>query len=119
MAQVWSKVKRWDQGMPGPLNVASGFRPTKRCCYSCTGPASSVQNGSTIDLSTDFTKVQQVHIGSNGTSNSNLYDYKYLEAASQAAATGKILAVRYSTGAKLSSNVDLSGQVLIIDVEGY
>lgn len=116
MAQTFSLTK---------LNVAgvnkqySGGKTVNKVLFaSCVGPASSVSAGMTINLGTYFTSVYAGRIvGMKGTPNSD-FDWHYEPSATWAAATGKMVCVRRSTGALLSSNVVCTGERLIMEFQG-
>lgn len=119
MAQTWGKSLLAMSGCTNPISRKTGFQRSGVVTLSCTGPVSSVQAGSIIDVSTWLPNTchGMSVVAREGGSIYDL-DLEYEPAASYAPATGKIVAVRRSTGVRVTSNVDLSGQKFILEFVG-
>lgn len=107
------------------VNLNGGL---KMALVTVTGTASYDTGGSAIDLSTSgnlgvaagFQTVLGAMEADNTTAGSSKYQYKFLHAASNAAATGKLKVhdLSAASDAEVSSTTDLSGTVFRLLVIG-
>jgi len=120
MAQTWSLTRLSLAGSPQPTLHSTGFNPSAVLVASCVGPATSVSDGMTIDLSSHLkTKCYGGRIiGIRGTV-PNAIGFQVKPATTFTSSATKIFAYRRSTGAKLSAAVALTGYKFIIEFVGY
>lgn len=121
MAQTWSAVLLGQGGLPGITNSSTtGYNPRGFADLSCTGPATSVSDGSILDVSTWLgTKCYGGFIfGRAGTPNPD-FVHEIAPASADAPSTLKIKTKRTSTGNKISAAVGLTGEKMRVRFVGY
>jgi hypothetical protein len=121
MAQTWTATLLAQSGAPQPTySSTTGINPSGVILCSCVGPATSVSDGSTLDLS-DWLASKCYGgriLGVRGTHNPD-FVHQVKPGSSWTSSALKIITKRTSTGNKISAAVALNGEKLVIEFVGY
>ena len=122
MSQKCSYTEMDGKGMPQGTDVASSVNWSKSCLIELTGPATTVSSGMTIS---SISSVFPTHIyggvivGSYQVTSLSSFRVDFRPSSTYSTLGFKVIFTRLSTGARMSSAVDMSGYSWIAELRGY
>lgn len=121
MAQTFSYTRLSVGGLPqSQINQNGTVNFSQLLFASCVGPATSVSDGMTIDLSTDLkTKCYGGYAIGRESGDTATYAIECIPATSYTSSATKLRVVRRSTGALLSAAVSLTAEKWLMVFFGY
>lgn len=115
MAQTWTATRIESKGLAGGTLPGTGMW-TGLDILSCTGPATSVQAGAVVSVTSDLATYAQgaVIIGRKAGASFSTYHHEVITSTGHTVGVLKILTYRSSTHKRLSAAVSLTGETLYL-----